>query len=127
MLLVIAIIGILSGVIFVMVGDNSDAQRASVMSSAKSALGFAQVCKFKGWDLNMPSPADGSGSGDYLCTSGGGEDSLEEWAELTVDGCEYSGIVPGSWDYIVDCSGAANITGDDEIRCSASDGKCEWQ
>lgn len=123
MLLVLAIIGILSSVVFVMVGDSDDAKKTSVMSTAKSSLGFAQVCKFKGWDLKEPSSLDGSSSGDVICSgSTAGDESLEEWAEITVDGCEYSDIVSGSWDYAIDCSGA----GLGKVECSASDGSCKW-
>lgn len=123
MLLVLALIGILSSVVFIMVGDSDDAKKTSVMSTAKSSLGFVQVCKFKGWDLQEPSPLDGSASDDVICSgSTSGDDSLEEWAEITIEDCEYSDITPDSWDYAIDCTGA----GIGKVKCSASDGSCEW-
>ncbi|MFO7807336.1 MAG: type II secretion system protein [Candidatus Moraniibacteriota bacterium] len=126
-LLVLALIGILSGVVFVLIGDSGDSKRASAMTTARSSLDFVQLCKFKGWDLNTPTSPDGSGSGDYICSDGSGDDSLEEWATLTVEGCEYTGVDNGDWDYAVDCSGANNLGSDDVIHCSAADGKCYWE
>ncbi|MFW5885063.1 MAG: type II secretion system protein [Patescibacteria group bacterium] len=121
MLLVLALIGILSSVVFIMVGDSDDAKKTSVMSTAKSSLGFAQVCKFKGWDLKEPDNPTGKGGGDKICSGGSGDESLEEWAEITVDGCEYSDIVPGNWDYAIDCGAGLG-----KVECSASNGSCEW-
>jgi prepilin-type N-terminal cleavage/methylation domain-containing protein len=123
-LITLAIIGVLAGVIFVAIGNQRQKARISaVMSTAKSSLGFVQVCKFKGWDLQEPSPLDGSASDDVICSgSTSGDDSLEEWAEITIEDCEYSDITPDSWDYAIDCTGA----GIGKVKCSASDGSCEW-
>ena len=129
MLLVIAIIGILSAVVFVMFVDSSDARRSAVMSTAKSSLSFIQVCKFKGWDLNDPSSygdATGGAENDYICSSTGSENSLEEWPEISIQGCEYEGFSAGSWDYKIGCDGGANFTDPDHVKCSATNGVCEW-
>ncbi|MDZ7612232.1 MAG: type II secretion system protein [Candidatus Moranbacteria bacterium] len=120
MLLVIAIIGILSSVVFVMFGDSQKAKRSSVMSTAKSALSFVQMCKFKGDSLTDVDGLDGSATDDNICT-----DSLEEWPKISIEGCVYDGTAGSGWDYQVDCTGASPNLG--IISCTVTDGVCKWQ
>jgi len=112
MLLVIAIIGILSGAVFAMIGNSSDAKTKSALSTAKSIMPYAQECFFKGENLN--SPVSNHNGGGVLCT-----DSETDWPGLGPDECDFGSIGNDTWQ--VDCafsSGAVNIA------CDAQDGEC---
>lgn len=113
MLLVIAIIGILAGAVFAMIGNSDDAKTKSALSTAKSIVPYAQECLFKGNDLNSPNNAQ-SGGGD-ICN-----DSQTVWPGISVTECSYD-IPVGSSTWVIDCSGFNVPT---TISCDAQDGEC---
>ncbi len=53
MLLVIAIIGILAGSVFAMIGNSDDANTKSALSTAKSIMPYAQECAFQEWEFEQ--------------------------------------------------------------------------
>jgi prepilin-type N-terminal cleavage/methylation domain-containing protein len=114
MLLVIAIIGILSGSVYVMIGNGNDAKVKSAISTAKSILPYAQECAFKGSGLNTPS--DLHTGGGELCSGSG-----TFWPELSVDECDYDSVSSNGWD--VECSFTDGTT--TIIECDVANGYCK--
>lgn len=81
-LLVIVIIGILSGVIFVGIGNQR--QKAKVNSMLQIASGVAPLardCYFRNKDLN--DPGTNKGGGDVCAVV------KAQWPEISVEECEY--------------------------------------
>jgi prepilin-type N-terminal cleavage/methylation domain-containing protein len=79
MLLVIAIVGILAGAVFAMIGNSDDAHIKSALSTAKSIMPYAQECLFDTTDLEQATP------GDPICSG-----SVTDWPEIGTDRCEYA-------------------------------------
>lgn len=121
MLLVIAIIGILAGAVYVMIGDSSDAKTKSALSTAKSIMPYAQECSFKGEPLINPSNAtDGGGA---LCT--GSETTWPKISDKISSECNYDLVaMPGAdgdeWE--IECVFSGTTV---QIQCKARDGSCE--
>jgi len=112
MLLVLAIVGILAGAVFAMIGNSDDANTKSALSTAKSVMPYAQECMFKG--NNLSSPSNNHSGGGVLCAG-----SETEWPGLGPDDCSYGTISSTSWE--VDCAFSPTVT----ISCDAQDGECQ--
>lgn len=99
-LVVLAIIAILFGAVLIIMMRSDKSKIASMQASAKSIMPFVQECAFNEITLDFPSPDDGSGTGDKICSG-----SITEWPTLAVEDCKY---VAGAADYSfeIDCSGA---------------------
>jgi prepilin-type N-terminal cleavage/methylation domain-containing protein len=120
-LLVIAIIGILAGAVYVMIGDSSDAKTKSALSTAKSIMPYAQECAFKGQSLINPTHlTDGGG---LLCT--GSETTWPKISDQISSECNYDlDNMPGAdgdeWE--IECIFGTDVV---EIKCKARNGSCE--
>jgi prepilin-type N-terminal cleavage/methylation domain-containing protein len=79
MLLVLAIVGILAGAVFAMIGNSDDAHIKSALSTAKSIMPYAQECRFDTIPLEDASP------GDPICSG-----SVTNWPEIGTDRCVYT-------------------------------------
>jgi len=108
MLLVIAIIGILAGAVYTMIGDSSDAKTKSALSTMKSIMPYAQECQFKGDDLSS-NPVDGN----PICSG-----SETNWPALGPSECSYDTGSASTW--VVNCAFATSVS----INCDARDGVC---
>jgi type IV pilus assembly protein PilA len=113
MLLVIAIIGILAGAVYAMIGNSDDANTKSALSTAKSIMPYAQECVFKG--ENLGSPTDNHTGGGDLCSG-----SETTWPGVAPVDCSYSTNNPTDW--IVTCTFSATdiVT----VTCSTQTGDC---
>jgi len=112
MLLVVAIIGILAGAVYVMIGDSSDAKTKSAISTMKSIMPYAQECQFKGNDLST-SPVPGNS----ICLN-----SETNWPEFgtSLTECGYSTGTANTW--VAECAFKTPTT----ITCDARSGVCNW-
>ena len=108
MLLVIAIIGILAGAVYAMIGDSSDAKTKSALSTAKSIMPYAQECLFKGNDLETNPTIGGP-----ICI-----DSETNWPSIGPTECTYDTGSATTW--IIQCALSAAVS----IDCDAQDGEC---
>jgi prepilin-type N-terminal cleavage/methylation domain-containing protein len=122
MLLVIAIIGILAGAVYVMIGDSSDAKTKSALSTAKSIMPYAQECLFKGEFLIDPS--DQINGGGSICV--GSETAWPKISDKISSECNYDlpampGIEGDEWEIECLFSGTNTV----EIKCKAKNGTCE--
>jgi prepilin-type N-terminal cleavage/methylation domain-containing protein len=112
MLLVIAIIGILAGSVYAMIGNSNDANIKSALSTAKSIMPYAQECVFKGNNLSAPdSLHDG---GDELCLG-----SETVWPGVAPVNCSYSTNAGFVW--AITCSFSSETV---VITCNAQTGEC---
>lgn len=109
MLLVIAIIGILAGAVYAMIGDSSDAKTKSALSTAKSIMPYAQECLFKTEPLPITPVA-----GNPICPG-----SETNWPVLSVTECGYIAGSASTWN--IQC----NLTNMVNIQCDAQSGECE--
>ncbi len=112
MLLVVAIIGILAGAVYAMIGNSDNANTKSALSTAKSIMPYAQECMFKGSDLG--SPSNNHTGGGSLCP-----DSETTWPGIGPTLCDYGTITADTW--VIDCSFSGNPTA---ITCDAAAGTC---
>ncbi|MCK5081141.1 MAG: type II secretion system protein [Candidatus Moranbacteria bacterium] len=109
MLLVMAIIGILAGVIFNTADGRKNARIKSALSTAKSIEPYAQECSFKGESLQS-SPV----VGQPICPN-----SATNWPAMGVSDCNYA---PGSaTTWVIRCDIDGDIT---IITCDAQSGDC---
>lgn len=111
MLLVIAIIGILAGSVFAMIGDSDNANTKSALSTAKSIMPYAHECSFKGENLNTPTSLHAGGN--LICAG-----SETSWPGIGPDNCNY--VVPGADSWSIVC----NLTPVVTISCSSTSGAC---
>lgn len=113
LLLVIAIIGILAGAVFALMGNGDNARRKAILSTAKSIMPYAQECLFKGDSLS--GPTDTQSGGGLICSG-----SVTPWPAIGVDDCNYS---IDTSDYSIVC--AASVMDDPrQIICDVSAGSC---
>jgi len=109
LLIVIAIIGILAGVILVSTSAaRIKAQKSNAMQSVKSAAPYLTECLLNNDTINDPTPTTG---GELLCNS-----SLNTWPDLTATGCTY-GAVNADTDITISCE-AGNFV------CNFDGGNC---
>ncbi len=92
MLLVIAIVGILAGAVYAMIGNSDDAHIKSALSTAKSIMPYAQECRFDNKDLTSAVP------GNPICNG-----SVTNWPEIGTDRCEYVNLNPAADAWRLDC------------------------
>ncbi len=111
MLTVIAIIGILAGILFVGLGKQRERARiASATTTAKSVMPYAQECLFRGGDLNTaPTTVDGA-----ICPN-----SKTNWPTISPTECVYIDGTATTWK--VKCTFSATST---TITCDAEIGDC---
>lgn len=117
-LLVIAIIGILAGAVYAMIGNSDNSKRKTVLTTAKSIMPYAQECSFKGDDLSAAG-RDSQNGGGVICA-----DSVTIWPKIGVVGCVYSVIPVGGKKYAVDCSSVFDAGSAAYICCDAQAGSC---
>jgi prepilin-type N-terminal cleavage/methylation domain-containing protein len=114
-LLVMLIIGILSGVIFVSVGNQRQkAKLSTVLKTAKGNHAISQECYFREGEVDLPnSPKNPT---NEIC-----EHSRTTWMPITVDECEYQTGATSDEYYFIDCP-----TFSKQIRCGIrASGECE--
>jgi prepilin-type N-terminal cleavage/methylation domain-containing protein len=110
LLIVIAIIGILAGVILVSTSSaRIKAQRANALQSVKSAAPYMAECLAN--DDALIDPVSTTAGGGPLCST-----SLTNWPDLTETTCTY-GSVNANTDITVTCA-AGNFT------CTFDGGSC---
>lgn len=114
LLLVIAIIGILAGTVYAMIGNSDNSKRKAVLSTAKSIMPYAQECSFKGNDLSDVG-RDSQNGGGVICA-----DSVTTWPKIGISGCVYSAIEGER--YEIDCSSV--IDAPQFICCDVKNGTC---
>lgn len=117
LLLVMAIIGIMAGVI--MVGMGSSRKKARVTSALKTAdsvVAEAAECYLKNGTFSGPgSPSLGGG---IICSGGTGV-----WPELTKK-CNYSNFNAGGFTFDIVCSVSTKNPAGDTIHCDVANASC---
>ncbi len=110
LLTVIAIIGILAGVLFISLGKQRErARTASAMTTVKSIMPYAQECLFKGESLTaMPVTV-----GAAICLN-----SKTNWPDIGPIECSYINGTSTTWK--VECDFVTPLT----IICDAETGEC---
>jgi prepilin-type N-terminal cleavage/methylation domain-containing protein len=115
MLLVIAIIGILGGVIFISIGNQRQkAKLNAVMQTAKGSHAISRECYFRISAINIPN--DSKNPSNEICSG-----SKTKWMPITVDECNYktSGISNNEY-YEIVCNDFGK-----KIQCGIrGDGEC---
>ena len=114
MLLVIAIIRILAGAVYAMIGNSSDAKTKSALSTMKSIMPYAQECQFKEDDLNAPD--DNHSGGGAICP-----DSETNWPAIGPDECDYDPTSFTAEKWVMRCIFSSNSV---VIDCDAGNGVC---
>lgn len=114
MLLVIAIIGILVGVVYVMIGNSDDAKTKSVLSTQKSIMPYAQECNFKGAVLKTDD-ANEFKKDEIIC-----EGSVTKWPKPGPDECSYDHETSDGTTWVVKCAFNNPMT----VTCNAVNGDC---
>jgi len=114
---VMAIIGILAGVI--MVGMGSSRKKARVTSALKTAdsvLAEAAECYLKnGTFSTWANPSTGTG---VICVDGSGQ-----WPEL-VKKCAYDSFDSGNWTFNIVCNVSTQNPSGDVINCNVANASC---
>lgn len=117
LLLVMAIIGILAGVI--MVGMGSSRKKARVTSALKTAdsvLAEAAECYLKNGTFSGPtSPSTGGG---VICIG-----SSSQWPELAKK-CNYNNFNAGAFTFDIVCNVSSNNPSGDVIQCNVGNASC---
>ena len=113
-LAVMVILGILSSVILVALGNQRERSRvSSATATAKSILPFAQECVFYQDLLNQP--ANSTTGGNLLCAN-----SKTVWPAIGAEGCSYDSNIGGANVYRINCNRAGK-----KIVCqTANVGEC---
>ncbi len=110
-LTVMAIIGILAGIIFISLGKQRErARKASAMTTAKSIMPYAQECLFKGENLTtIPTTEEA-----IICNN-----SPTKWPKVNLAQCGYVNGTITTWK--IKCT---FDSGDVTIVCDAETGEC---
>ena len=118
LLIVIAIIGILAGVILVSTNSARDkARRSSAIQAVKSGMPYLSECNAAGVALNAQ--VAGSGGGGAACTVGTGAAAVYPTIDTgSTAGCTYNVIAAGSTTFTVTCTGAGTFV------CDIATGSC---
>jgi prepilin-type N-terminal cleavage/methylation domain-containing protein len=116
LLLVLVIMGILSGVVFVSVGNQRQkAKLNAVLQTAKGNHAISQECYFREGEINLPD--DSKKPTNEICKY-----SSTTWMPITVDECRYDST-PGNEKqfYLIDCPAFSK-----QIKCGIqASGSCE--
>lgn len=86
LLLVIAIIGILSAVVFISLGNQRErAKLSAILQAADGTLAIAQECYFRVEEVDLPN--DATDPTNEIC-----QHSRTVWPSISVDECQYSAV-----------------------------------
>lgn len=118
LLIVMAIIGILAGIVLVSMKPAVDrTKKSSAITTASSILPELVTCLDDGGDINAP--ASVSAGGGPICAEAG---HLTEWPSFGDTGWEYSGVVATT----ITSTYEFDITdGSDTVTCSLASNGCD--
>lgn len=117
LILVMAIIGILAGVIVIGMGSSRKKARiTSALKTADSVVIEAAECYLKNGTFS--GPASASLGGGVICVSGGGS-----WPELTKK-CNYGNFNAGGFTFDIICNVSTKNPVGDIIHCDVGNASC---